>query len=390
MASFSTTFPHLAEGQGLLLTGEVPYTPQLVALETLLGIGQLEPEQDYALTKNTNVLQKQPNGEYVMDGNGQIATAPAGFIAKNKQETTRNAVFIFAPNENGALLFRNENEFVEDDQSRLNKILKAIEKIKRFNMVGYNSQGVVTPYYAVFLDTPNKDPSRSSTNYFHQDEPAGDCLELSVKKALQESGITHVVPSPTSYPKRKQSKYTCIEYGNECLSTTVKNPYIPGDIIRFVACPGTVLCVENTSQQHSTPFDTSAYTSSESITDPVTQYQTSYTGFDRGPGNQYLQQTVPSGRKLYRTQYVPVTLEEAQIALSKLQQGKDYVFISLESVMPAYHALDPFGSMPMIDYVNNPAYRTQERGGSKRKKKMSRRLKKMSNKKPRKSKKNRN
>jgi len=381
MTSFSTTFPHLAEGQGLLLTGGIQYGHHLVE-ETILGIGQFSPEQDYALTKNTNVLQKQPNGEYVTDINGQIATARA---IKYYQETTRNAAFLFAPNEKGAFLFRNENEFVEDDQSKFHKILKAIEKIKWFNMVGYNSQGVVTPYYAIFLDTPNKTPSVSSMNYFHQDQPAGTFLEPFVKKVLQDSGITHVVPSPR-IAQPKESKYTCIEYGNECLSTTVKNPYIPGDIIRFVACPGTILCVENTSQQHSTPFDTSAYTSSESITDPITQYQTSYTGFDRGPGNQYLQQTVPSGRKLYRTQYVPVTLEEAQTVFSKLQQGKDYVFVSLESVMPAYNALQPFGSMPMSEYVSNPAYRSQERGG-KRKKKMSRRLKKMSNKKPRKSRK---
>lgn len=182
MASFSTTFPHLAEGQGLLLTGKVsyPYTDAntgqtLTAemVETLLGIGQFEPEQDYALTKNTNVLQKQTNGEYIRDDNGQIKTAPVSSRSVGTQDTIRNAAFLFAPNKNGVYLFRNINEFVEDDQSKFHKILKAIEKIKWFNMVGYNSQGVETPYYAVFLDTPNKDPSKSSDNYFHQDEPAG-------------------------------------------------------------------------------------------------------------------------------------------------------------------------------------------------------------------------
>jgi hypothetical protein len=115
--------------------------------------------------------------------------------------------------------------------------------------------------YMVLLDSPDKAAKGTAIDYYHQDIAATNVISEKVLGALRN---LQIISGPAVYDpnfnrefrKPLYCDYLCLEFGRECVSTQVKNRIIPGDIIRFFACPGTVICVENQSQAHSAPFPT--------------------------------------------------------------------------------------------------------------------------------------
>jgi hypothetical protein len=321
--------PHLEIGNGLNL---------VYNNKTDLGIGQFEPESNYVpIDENTKKKYSLP------------ATVTS----------SRNGVFIIVPQYAGVIMFKNSFEQNETDEIKKYKIFKAIEKIIKFSIL----PGVFG--YAVFLDTPNKTSTQTNESYFHQDSPATTVLNQNAKTLLMNMQLTHRqtgINQRTGDPlfNPRNSDYTLIEYRNVCISTAVRNRSRQGDYIRFWACPGTVLCIENTTQEHSTPF----VMNDNSI-------------IDRTFGDKTIteqQRNNSEIRELYRTQIIPVENDLYMKDIkNKLQLGVDYDYIQFtEAEWNQIISLTAFNSMPLQDYALNPQYRNQQEAGKKSNKKQKR------------------
>uniref|UniRef100_A0A6C0DL82 Uncharacterized protein n=1 Tax=viral metagenome TaxID=1070528 RepID=A0A6C0DL82_9ZZZZ len=318
--------PHLEIGNGLNL---------VYNNKTDLGIGQFEPENNY-VPINEDTKKK--------------------YFLPTTVTSSRNGVFIIIPQYAGAIMFKNSFEQNETDEIKKNKIFKAIEKIIKFRIL----PGVFG--YAVFLDTPNKTSTQTNKSYFHQDSPATTVLSQNAKELLMHMQLTHTqtgINQRTGGPlfKPRNSDYTLIEYRNVCVSTAVRNRSTQGDYIRFWACPGTVLCIENTTQEHSTPF----VMNDNSI-------------IDRTFGDKTItdQETKNSEiRELYRTQIIPVENDlYMNLIKDELQEGVDYDYIQFTEVeWNQIISLTAFNSMPLQDYALNSQYRNQQEAGKKLNKK---------------------
>jgi hypothetical protein len=197
----------------------------------LIGVGQFEPEMDYPLVKNSKI------------------SANSRYTKKNKLTYVdlRASVFMYNPSNKTVHFFKNNAEFEEDNQElKIYKVTKTIEKLLAFRLHELDKSEAYA--YVISLDTPNKNTNQTNEKYFHNDELACAFLNDMVRKDLKLHHVTHDANS-----KVKSSQYTCIEYKTDCVSTTVKTEQ--QDIIRFWACPGTAVCIENVSQQHSTPYE---------------------------------------------------------------------------------------------------------------------------------------
>ncbi len=75
---------------------------------------------------------------------------------------------------------------------------------------------------------------------YHTDSISSKHLPFNTKKLINDKYV--------------KSDYTLIEYTNDCISTTIRIPEQPSGIIRFLACPGTVMCIENQNQKHTGPY----------------------------------------------------------------------------------------------------------------------------------------
>jgi len=312
--------PHLQIGNGLNLTFNG---------KTDLGIGQFELENDYSSIDLTTRNK---------------------YFLPTTVTSTRNGVFIIVPQYAGAIMFKNSFGYNETDEIKKYKIFKAIEKIIKFNIL----PGIFG--YALFLDTPNKTSSQTNTSYFHQDSPATTVLSQKSKELLMHMQLTHIktgINERTGNPlfNPRNSDYTLIEYRNNCVSTAVRNRLIPGDYLRFWACPGTVLCIENTTQEHSTPF----VINDNSMV-------------NRTLGDQIITEQQANNseiRELYRTQIIPVENGlYLDLIKEELEQGIDYDYIQFtQGEWEQIISLSAFNSMPIQDYAQNQSYRNLQEAG---------------------------
>jgi hypothetical protein len=331
---------HFNENQGMIITDENN--------DTFFGVGTLEPELEYMLLSET----KNPEFEKT-------------YLAKlNTAITLRNACFIWDPLNQTIYYFENINSFEEDDDVlRKIKIKKALEKIQAFNILP--NQIVL-----ISLDTPYNPNIQSHLTRFHKDAFVIALLHPTIKSILLRNTNEKLLAS-------NYSDYTCIEYRNECVSTTLENPTKAGDYIRFGACPGTILCLNNKEQEHSSPWSTLE-------TKEV----------DRSFGNKIISE-IKEGRKLYRTQYVAITRDE----LNSIIRDLDAKITEPESpVLYTTYNLglsprldnelnpdrDPFNKIPLQRYI--ASRRSYEIGGTRRKKYKSKSKTKKSKPKTKKSK----
>jgi hypothetical protein len=288
--------------------------------KTDLGIGGFEPERDYGpIEKNNNTRFFPPT------------------VTRK-----RNCCFILIPSKEKALYLNSFISDQDDDNMKKYKILKTFEKIKKFDI------SPDTYAYAVFLDTPNKNTSQQNDNYFHNDSPAITVLNQDVQTMLKELEITHTKKEDDKYTP-KQSNYTLIEYRRDCVSTTVINRLDKNDYIRFWACNGTVICIENITQQHSTPF----VISDDNV-------------IGRKPGNNTIikhKSDNSTNRELYRTQIIPIENEDLINNIEKNHTGNFEVLdFNDNETWKTYNKLKPFQQMEYNDYISNLENRKYEAG----------------------------
>jgi len=274
--------PHLQLGQGFVL-----HKPG--STETILGLGQFDPEPEYASIVRVSGIT---------------------------QTTRRNACFIIMPHDNGitVLYFKTLSETLGDNfDENKEKIMRTIKKQIAFSVL--LNQNVI-----VYLDTPDKavfqNRISNSMGQYHQDMAPRTFLPDNIQQLIKSNIY---------------SKYTIIEYRTNCVSTTIKNPFdLDNDIIRFWACPGTVACIEDQEQQHTSPYTVQA--------NPfIIGTHSSYV--DRAAGNAALQlqydafsshQTDSSYRPLYRTQITPIDNITLRNISTQLQQNKDFMLFQLD------------------------------------------------------------
>jgi hypothetical protein len=164
-------------------------------------------------------------------------------------------------------------------------VRKALEKIVAFVIPG--------TVFIVTVDTPTKDAIRDKIEYWHQDQ-----ITFASSRFKDIDGKIVYTNRLFGDLATSQSDYTCIEYGDdhECISTSVRRiqnkKAVEGSELRFLACQGTVICVDNNIQEHSTPHDMENTKVDETIT------------FDRSAGNLIVSKS--TGRDLYRTQFLAV------------------------------------------------------------------------------------
>jgi hypothetical protein len=321
--------PDLVPGQGVNFT-----MPQLSV--TYLGYGKFTPENEY------NPIP------------ANMATAVTPVTSQ------RNSVFAYVPSLNQIFFFQNKLGF-ENFQEY--KAARAIEKMLKFNLFRSDVYA-----YFLYLDTPDKPASQSVLQpggYYHQDSPATTIVHDVVKQALQHVGITHSKNPVTNRFSSSFSDYTLIEYRlDSCISTTVKNPFVLNEIIRFHACNGSVMCVQNNvTQEHSTPY----------VHDTIPGGRGEMFIPDRTAGNNFLQGPSVS-RPLYRTQLQYVTKEKFDqlinvLNLLSLGQGLMlYNVIGFSEFGPMLVQLQkdgPFPTMDLQEYTFNSP-KNWERGGSRK------------------------
>ena len=323
--------PELGPGQGVNFT-----MPQLSV--TYLGYGQFTPENEY----------------HPIPANMATAVTPV--------TSQRNSVFAFVPSLNQIFFFQNKLGF-ENFQEY--KAARAIEKMLKFNLFRSDVYA-----YFLYLDTPDKQASQSVLQpggYYHQDSPATTIAHDVVKQALQHVGITHTKNPVTNRFSSSFSDYTLIEYRlDSCISTTVKNPFVSNEIIRFHACNGSVMCVQNNvTQEHSTPY----------VHDTIPGGRGEMFIPDRTAGNNFLQGRSIS-RPLYRTQVQYVTKEKFDelinvLNLYQLHLGQGlmlYNVIGFSEFGPTLAQLQidgPFPTMDLQEYTFNSP-KNLERGGSRK------------------------
>lgn len=287
--------PSFSPGEGMNLVNERG--------QTILGVGQFgQPEANYA-----------------------------GSIDENKK--ARASAFIFVPSQKAVIYFNNETRHPNDsEESRHHKIWNAILKSISFNIPTSGA-------YFICLDNPPTAESRMNRANYHNDSSQYNFLPETIGQLFRSSLITHLTMN-----EPKPANYTCIEYRHECVSTTIKNPLDPNDVIRFWACPGTVLCAENANQQHSTPYQ------AQSIDGyPV-----------RDLGNSYIAETQALGREIYRTRYTDISEQSFGVLMGAIQSGilvdgRDYDMINLGS------GLDPLLQVPMFPQMLMSQYLSQSR-----------------------------
>lgn len=292
--------PKFSPGEGMNLVNDQG--------QTILGIGQFgQPEANYASS-----------------------------IDENKK--ARASTFIFVPSQKAVMYFNNETVHQNDNaDSRNHKIWNAILKIVSFNIPTSGA-------YFISFDNPPTAQSRMNRASYHNDSSQYNLLPERIGQLFRYCQLTH---STADQPK--PANYTCIEYRHECVSTTIKNPVNPADVIRFWACPGTVLCAENAIQQHSTPY----------------QAQTIDGYPERALGNSYIAETQSLGRELYRTRYTDVTEQSFGMLMTAIQSGhlvdgRDYSMIQLGSGLDPLLQIQMFPRISMVQYLSQP--RTQEAG----------------------------
>ena len=353
MSQQITEIPHLAVNQGLCLTMPLVNNNNQTTMVTELGIGQFEPEEEYP-PMPTNLPETFP------------------FLLP----TLRNCGFIICPSQKQAIMFSNKfpeiNILDHNQEENIKKIkyriFKAIEKIIKFNI---EIPGVFG--YMVLLDSPDKAARGTAVDYYHQDLAATNVISENVVNALRN---LQIISGPPVYDPRYGRDFTtpllcdylCLEFGRECVSTQVRNRVIKGDIIRFFACPGTVICVENKSQFHSPPFHTTL--NDQPITIPGVEYLTP----NRLAGNDMLSnQKIGDPRRLYRTTFWGLPFEKVKNLIKGLVKGTDYYVVNFtEDEWAHIMSMRSFALMPMEEYISTPDFRRIQEAGKKIKKKQKR------------------
>jgi len=324
--------PELGIGQGVNFV--MPQT-----FVTYLGYGQFESEMEYP-----------PIPAYMAN---QVVPVTS----------QRNSVFAYIPSLNQVYFFRSK---LGGENYQEYKAAKAVEKFIKFNLLRNDVYA-----YLIYLDTPDKSPGQSVLNpggYYHQDIPATSIIHDVVKQALQHVGITHTKNIERDRFGSSFSDYTLIEYRlPSCISTTVQNPFVINEIIRFHACTGSVMCVQNNvTQEHSTPY----------VHPTIPGGREEMFIPDRTQGNIFLQGPSVS-RPLYRTQLQYVTKEKFEqlinvLNMFQLQLGQNdmlYNIINFNEFGPMLTQLQsqgPFQTMDLQQYTMS-SQKTWERGGGKKK-----------------------
>ena len=198
---------HFAENEGMIITHNND--------TTFFGVGGLEPEQDYMPLSQTSDQQ------LVKEYKKKLTTA----------HILRNDCFIWDPIANKVFYFENIGSFTEDkDYLRKIKIKKALEKIQAFNIL----PGQIV---LISLDTPvfNKG-IQSNSERFHIDAFVKVLLHRDIRVILLNNIKDKIF-------ENNYSDYTCIEYRNDCVSTTLKNPLTNGDFYSILGMPwNNIMC----------------------------------------------------------------------------------------------------------------------------------------------------
>jgi hypothetical protein len=322
-----TDIPKFDEGDGMVvsLEGET---------ETFWGIGQFEPTRDYEMLEVVDTsVTKGPKSSY-------------------------QSCFLIVPREKKAVYFFKKEDlgYINDDETtKKDKIKSILEKIARFDILPGEGAKLV------FLDAPNQKVTSNVGPTYHRDNGTDYFLKENVKNSLRVVKMGLINGHLDSFP----SKYTCIEYRTTCASTTVKNPLNEGDILRFLACPGTVFCIENVRQQHSSPY--------------IQRYSI---GVDRTVGDQMVRDSIVSReangtyRYLYRTQFYDVSDEQHDLIFGQLVEGRDYIEIHFDDAeWERMTGMESFPKSNATEYLSGE--RSHELGGMKinRKRRTKRRSK---------------
>jgi hypothetical protein len=154
-----------------------------------------------------------------------------------------------------------------------------------------------------------------------------------------------------------------IEYTSECASTAVKIPETYCDYARFLAKPGTVVCVNNTELLHSSPIIDNAGST-----------------INRKPGNERIEPAVlvsdcegsAINRFLYRNQIRQISQQSATSIIENTNIEK--ITLDLHSVLRQI-TFSPFQKFTLSDYLTSKRY-TLEAGGARKRKTMRKRKKK--------------
>ncbi len=295
--------------------------------ETIFGINKFIPDIEYPVKKTV--------------GFGDTTTLEFKAYT-NKRET----VFIFFPKINKVYLLANNDNYSNQydfdsidthaNENILSKIQYVYEKKQTFNIFPDSNEPFIVSLDMPFTQQRNK-------YVWHQD---------SMVRIFLNPYFYKLFKNPSIFPPKNNcflSNYTFIEYRDVCITTTIKNPLNPEDIIRFMACPGTVVCIENIKQEHTAPF---------------------WGNINKENGDEIVMNDFSKEkiRNLYRTQFL--SLPE-QLSDNKIFNIRDLISKNLikEINMPKIQFIQSLHPISFIEYLSSN--RHSEFGGKKSKSKKS-------------------
>jgi len=309
------------------------------------------PDKDFLITNDSSDIFLFGKGQF------QFIEWIPRIIKEEKQfkeipSTNRNAVFLVNPITNEIIFFKPKPEYDDIWYSDLNDnglwfTIKAVSVLTKVLSFGIMPK---CPFF-VSMDTPLH-TTLNTEHYWHQDYFS----MIFMPEILQtEIGI--------AFNKNGKSDYTMIEYTSKCASTAVKIPKTYCDYARFLAKPGTVVCVNNTELLHSSPI----------IDNNVGS--TIY----RNPGNKIIQTALlvsdcedsAINRFLCRNQIKIISQEAANAIIGNTNIEK--ITLNLLSVLGQI-TFSPFLKFTLSDYLNNERYML-EAGGARKRKTMRKRKK---------------
>jgi len=192
--------------------------------KTIFGLGHFELEPDY--------------GNIDVSGHVSYLTIP------NKTVNKRTAVMVVDPLSYTVYILKHASDSFwteETEEEQKIKIRNMLDKESRFNLFPSDAPFIVS------LDVPTRMSMKTYYMAYHTDNLPMFFLSQSTGNLINE--LVSILPAGS------KSNYTLIETLNDdCVTTTIRNPVDPNDIIRFDGCPGTVVCIENHIQHHSQPY----------------------------------------------------------------------------------------------------------------------------------------
>jgi len=316
MASSGIT--HIPQGQGYNFCVDT-------VIPTIFGIGGFEPENYTKIAK----IDYKRSLKLPTAMNTLFSSVFAYINFTNPSNPTN------IKDNHKILLFKNATEYKEETpEFKKKRALKSIEKLIKFNLLREDVGA-----YFFFLDTALQDKLRLNTEYFHMDTPQSISLPASMRQLLNMGEINATIMyGPDGQPIRSKpneeypeglirtqpiySDYTILEYENDCVSTTVINPVNEAEIMRFWACNGTIMCINNKAGMHSTPFQFTEDTQLDiwGNSRPPIQQPINYGNYSLGNSTLQTQSTSDHERWIKRTQLVYISLDKIIHFLTSLGQ----------------------------------------------------------------------